>query len=91
MSYLSSQNSINGPFETLFSNLTVPSGLVCKKYKEETHEMCSTNVCDTLVVPLKLFDSILEKVIIEPKHKKSRKNLHMNNKKSKTTRKKKTV
>ena len=65
MSYLSSQNSINGPFETLFSNLTVPSGLVCKQYKEETHEMCSTNVCDTLVVPLKLFDSILEKVIID--------------------------
>ena len=89
MSHLSPKNSINSSFETLFSNLTVPSGLVCKQYKENSEKMFPTNVCDTLVVPLvplKLFDSVLEKAIIEPKQKKSRKN--KNYKKSKITRKK---
>ena len=97
MSSLSSQNGVHGSFETLFSNLAVPSGLVCKQYQKDTDRMCSVNVCDTLVVPLHLFNSVFDKAVLEPKHNKSRKNQRVNNnnnnnknKKGKTTRKKKT-
>lgn len=73
-------------FETLFRDLSVPPGLVCNKYEDNMNgSSCSTKVCDTVVVPLYVYNRLLENATHGENKNKSIKN--KNKKKNKNTQK----
>ena len=73
-------------FETLFRDLSVPSGLVCNNYEDNMNgSSCLTKVCDTVVVPLYVYNRLLENATHGENKNKSIKN--KNKKKNKNTQK----
>ena len=55
---------MTSPFENLFSNLEVPSGLVCDKQNNMVGGSSSTKVFDTPVVPRGLYDNLLDNATV---------------------------